>query len=183
MNSKVRMARNFEDRNMHYRWKCKVFVRGQVSNIHYRLKFGDAFVAQHFKYQICVTWKCGEVGEGATLLWAKISSSKYALSVKVRRSYCGPKLQVSNVRYRLKFGDTFVALTLRYRCIARKMPFWWIWVKPDSLIEEIFYLTWGERLVQSRQWGGIEHITRLNGPEEASSWLENGSAILTATAG
>jgi len=56
-------------------------------------------------------------------------------------------------------------------------------VKPDGLIKELFYLTSGERLVQSTRCGGIRHITRPNGPEEVSSWLGHGSAILTVIAG
>ena len=61
--------------------------------------------------------------------------------------------------------------------------FAWIWVKPDGLNEELFYFTWGERLVQSTQCGGIKHITWPIGPEEVSSWLGHGSAILTVIAG
>ena len=44
-------------------------------------------------------------------------------------------------------------MCMRYRCMARNLTdsflYAWIWVKPDGLIEELFYLTWGERLVQS----------------------------------
>jgi len=47
-------------------------------------------------------------------------------------------------------------------------------VKPDGLIKEFPYLTWGERLVQSRHCGGSKHITRPNWPEEVFSWLGHG---------
>jgi len=50
-----------------------------------RRRYCGTFQIPNMRYR----WKCGEVYEGATLLWAKISSTKYALSVKVRWSYCG----------------------------------------------------------------------------------------------
>jgi len=53
----------------------------------YRLKLGDAFADQ--KYQICV------IGESA----AKV---------------CGPQLQVSNMRYLLKFGDALQPKSTKY---------------------------------------------------------------------
>ena len=47
-------------------------------------------------------------------------------------------------------------MCMRYRCMARNLTdsflYAWIWVKPDGLIEELFYLTWGERLIGAEQW-------------------------------
>jgi len=99
---------------------------------------------------------------------------KHASLAKVWQSF-SPKFQVPNMHYWLKFADVSVAPNFECQiCIISGLKFDWclsayIWVKPDCLIEELFYLMWGERLVPSRQCGGNKHITR---PAEAvCSWL------------
>ena len=67
----------------------------QVSNMHYQLKLGDAFVGQNFKRQVHV------IGESAAkLMWPVTPSVKHALYVGVRRRFCGPKFQIPTKRYR-----------------------------------------------------------------------------------
>jgi len=73
----------------------------QVSNMHYQLKLGDAFVGQNVKRQVHV------IGENASkLMWPVTPSVKHALYVEVRRRFCGPK---------------FLIPTMRYRCLARNV--------------------------------------------------------------
>ena len=62
-----------------------------MSNLDYRLKLGDAFVAQNLytKYVICES--------AAKLLWPVTLSMKRALSAEVRRRFYAPKFQMPNI--------------------------------------------------------------------------------------
>ena len=63
-----------------------------MSNLDYRLKFGDVFVAQNFKYTKRV------IGESAAkLLWPVTPSINRALSAEVRRRFCAPKFHMPNI--------------------------------------------------------------------------------------
>ena len=76
---------------------------GQIWNMRYRPKLGDAFVCQNFKHQLPV------IGESAAkLMWPVTPGVKHALSAKVRRRFCSPKFQMA---------------TTRYQCMARTRRF------------------------------------------------------------
>ena len=74
---------------------------------------------------------------------------------------CGsfsPKFHVPNMHYWLKFADVSVAPNFECQiCIISGLKFDWclsayIWVKPDCLIEELFYLMWGNG------WCGADNV-------------------------
>ena len=104
--------------NMGYRWKYDESLWPTTPSIKHALS-GDAFAAK--KYQLCV------IGESAA-------------------KFCGPQLQVSsiesfvpwlitavsNMRYRLKFGDAFAAQTYQICVIGESELVRWKFVAHNS---------------------------------------------------